>query len=375
VNEPYKQASLHQETTMKIDSKNKWRKILLLLACSIIIKIISFFPGFIEAFYSTGIYPYLATFFRILTCSMPFSFGDIFYAAITIWLIISIFRFFKKRLKKQLGKEKLIDGLRKIIQIVLIIYIFFNIAWGLNYNRLGISYQLQIEPQKYTADDLKDLTKVLIDSVNNSRKRMDDSVTYPSNKFFFKDAVSAYDKAKKQYPFLNYRIASVKSSMYGNIGNYLGFLGYYNPFTGEAQVNTTMPRFVIPYTTCHEMAHQLGYGDEDEANFVGYLSAKSSSNPMFHYSVYFDLYLYANSALFMRDSLAARNNYKQLDTLVKQDIIAYRKFLRSHTNPVEPIIRIFYGEYLKANNQPKGIDTYDEVVAWLMAYRKKYGAI
>jgi hypothetical protein len=77
----------------------------------------------------------------------------------------------------------------------------------------------------------------------------------------------------------------------------------------------------------------------------------------------------------MRDSAAARANFRGLDTLVKQDYRRYRKFLLSYKNPVEPIIRLFYGEYLKANNQPKGIDTYNEVVAWLIAYEKKFGKI
>jgi hypothetical protein len=36
---------------------------------------------------------------------------------------------------------------------------------------------------------------------------------------------------------------------------------------------------------------------------------------------------------------------------------------------------LLYGNYLKANNQPKGIETYNEVVSWLIAYRKKYGEL
>jgi len=79
--------------------------------------------------------------------------------------------------------------------------------------------------------------------------------------------------------------------------------------------------------------------------------------------------------LYCRDSLAAKANYKLLDTLVRKDIVYYRKFLREHQNPIEPFITLLYGNYLKANNQPKGIETYDEVVSWLIAYRKKYGEL
>jgi hypothetical protein len=32
-----------------------------------------------------------------------------------------------------------------------------------------------------------------------------------------------------------------------------------------------------------------------------------------------------------------------------------------------------YGQFLKANNQPAGKRSYNEVVAWLVAYYKRYG--
>ena len=123
------------------------------------------------------------------------------------------------------------------------------------------------------------------------------------------------------------------------------------------------------------MGHQLGYGTEDEANFSGYLAAKSSKENTFKYSVYFDLYLYANRELYSRDSLAAKANYKLLDTLVRKDISTYRDFLKNHQNPIEPYITELYGKYLQANNQPNGMDTYDEVIGWLIAYKKKYGEL
>ena len=89
--------------------------------------------------------------------------------------------------------------------------------------------------------------------------------------------------------------------MWGWLGNYSGFTGYYNPFTGESQVNSTVPVFTIPYTACHEVAHQLGYAKEMEANFAGYLAASTSDDNFFRYSVYLDLFRYANRNLFLLD--------------------------------------------------------------------------
>lgn len=35
-----------------------------------------------------------------------------------------------------------------------------------------------------------------------------------------------------------------------------------------------------PFVACHETAHSMGYGAEDEANFIGFISASESDNPM-----------------------------------------------------------------------------------------------
>jgi len=359
---------------VKNDKRAAWRKIIILLIVAIALKIVSSYPNFIEQYYTGTVYPVIASVLRALTGWIPFSVGDVIYSLCVIWLIIRLYKTSHATIKRKVTKESFFRSFQRSIIIILWIYVLFNALWGLNYNRLGIEYQLQLEPEKYSAEDLKGITQQLIAKVNDSRRQLDGQ-TYPSNKIIFREAKEAYDSTKRKYPFLNYKVESIKSSLYGFFGNYLGFLGYYNPFTGEAQVNVTVPRFVIPFTTCHEMAHQLGYGDEDEANFAGYLAAKSSKENTFKYSVYYELFAYANRELFMRDSLAAKANYKLLDTLVKKDILDYRKFLRAHQNPIEPFITLLYGNYLKANNQPQGIETYDEVVSWLIAYKKKYGEL
>ena len=131
---------------------------------------------------------------------------------------------------------------------------------------------------------------------------------------------------RKNIPFIEYKGASVKSSFYGWLGNYLGFTGYYNPFTGEAQVNTTVPKFLLPFITLHEMGHQLGYAKEDEANFSGYLAAANSHDTLFQYSAYLDLFVYANREVFYFDSSASKNAVKQLIPEVKADLLEWKRF-------------------------------------------------
>ena len=107
----------------------------------------------------------------------------------------------------------------------------------------------------------------------------------------------------------------------GNIGKYGGFLGYYNPFSGEAQVNTKVPAFIIPFTACHEIGHQLGFASESEASFVGYLAVRSGNLPCLIIRHILTCLGYANAELYSRDSVAAKQNAILLDTLVQKDML------------------------------------------------------
>ena len=112
---------------------------------------------------------------------------------------------------------------------------------------------------------------------------------------------------------------------------------------------------------------------ENEANFVAFLSCMYSDSPVVLYSMYFDMYNYATGEMARRDTARAKAFNKLLHPQVTADIKTLRAFLKSHRNPVESFIMWGYGHYLKANNQPGGKMTYNEVVGWLVAYYKKYG--
>jgi hypothetical protein len=129
---------------------------------------------------------------------------------------------------------------------------------------------------------------------------------------------AAYKAAEARYPFLVYTPASVKPSIYSYLGNYLGFQGYYNPFSGEGQVNTTIPRFLEPFVTAHEIAHQVGYARENEANFVAYLACREYESPAFRYSLYLDMYGYALGEVYRRDTAMARRFQEKVHPQVKR---------------------------------------------------------
>jgi len=347
---------------------------IILIIAAVAVKIFSLFPPAVEKYYSAGIYPVISRTQRILLGWIPVSVGDIFYAVIIIWILAKIISFLRKLFLRRLTRAYFLYAAQKIIFLCLWIYIAFNIAWGLNYNRLGIAYQLQLNVKKYSTAELSEMLQIIVDRLNATDSLAHSKRAELANKhFLFAEAVDSYRDLEKQQNFFAYHSPSVKPSIFSYVGDYLGFTGYYNPFSGEAQVNTTVPLSIQPFTTCHEMGHQLGYAKESEANFSGYLAAKSSDNIAFRYSVYFDMYLYAARGLYVRDSNLVKKYRDELNPSVRNDYKELKNFFKKYQNPVDPFIGRLYGRFLKANQQPQGLMSYDEVIAWLIAYYKKFG--
>ncbi len=374
---------MNRQTTI---SRAQWVRLGLLFVLALIISLFSLFPERVEKIYSRGIYPAIGTTLRMITRWVPFSIGDVVYTFVVIFLIVKAVRAGIHVYHKQYSRPRFLNLLYRAARFILWAYVIFKLIWGLNYDRAGIAYQLNIAKATYTKEEVTQLTNQLIDKVNECRRLIKDTtLPKPSLDSIYREAFQSYQTVSYEFDFLNYSDRSVKSSLFSGIGDYMGFSGYYNPFTGEAQLRTDIPRVLIPYIACHEMAHQLGYASESEANFVGYLAAAASKDPFFRYSVYYDLFSYAQGEeilMFLEQDIDSKTfesmmqyNRSHLDTLVKKDRREIREFFNKRRNRISPAISGLYDQYLKMNKQSKGVGSYDEVIGWLIAYQKKYGKL
>lgn len=362
-----------------------WLRLLPVALLAVAITILGFFPSFVENVYSTTLYPAISLLLRLFTRWIPFSLGDLIYIVFIFRIVLFLTRFIVAVVRKTLRSGWLARSVFWSVHFLLWAYIVFKLLWALNYDRLGIGYQLQVKQSPYTKTELVTLTNQLIDKLNETRRLLPDSVLpEKSTDSLFHAAFLAYQSASFNYDFLNYRNRSVKKSMFTGLADYMGFSGYYNPFTGEAQVRTDIPRILVPYIVCHEMAHQLGYASEAEANFVGYLAASASPDPYVRYSVYLDLFSYAQGeelSLLSQDETRAEFdsiihlNRVKLDTLVKRDRQQIRAFFYKRSNRISPVVSSVYDQYLKMNKQSDGIRSYNKVIGLLLAYQRRYGRL
>ena len=69
------------------------------------------------------------------------------------------------------------------------------------------------------------------------------------------------------------------------------------------------------------------------------------------------------------------SNKKNTDSLVRKDRKEIREFFFQRANKISPMVSNIYDQYLKLNKQLAGIDSYNEVIGWLLSYQRKYGKL
>ena len=341
-----------------------------------------YYPAMVERYYSAGLYPVLLNARLWLTGWAPFSIGDLLYTIVFIYLIYNLLRSLINIKKEGVNREKV----WRASAIILLVWISFKLLWGLNYDRLGAGHLLDIEQKAYSGAAVDSLVNELIDSLNSARKLLTeakipvDTLPVGNPAPYFSLAQEAYQSAKSYYTFLPKQAPRVKATLFNPLADYVGFTGYFNPFTAEGQVRTDMPGLELPFVACHETAHMLGFASESEANLIGYLVAIQSTNPYVRYSAYNEIFTYAQREQFVllaqaKDSVgfmgAVAQNRGRLDTLVKQDRKAVRNFFNRHRSSVAPIMSGVYEQYLFLNKQNAGLKSYDEVIGWLIDLKRK----
>ncbi|UWX56004.1 DUF3810 domain-containing protein [Maribacter litopenaei] len=171
---------------------------------------------------------------------------------------------------------------------------------------------------------------------------------------------------------MEYEYPSIKTSLFSTGLTYMGYAGYLNPFTNEAQVNGILPNFRFPIVAGHEIGHQLGYSAENETNFIGYLVTSSNQDPYFQYAAYAYVLGYCLSDVRRGNIDTFDQLFQNLHPGVQENFREMAIFRQQYENPMEPVFKSIFNSFLKANNQTQGIQSYNGVVSLLIAYHKKY---
>jgi hypothetical protein len=247
------------------------------------------------------------------------------------------------------------------------------LSWGLNYFRQPLYKHLNLTNEKYTPAQLLTVTDSLIDRANSLQFELtkNDSLTVEIPYGFqniLQKTPSGYDYIA-DYTGLSYKLPCIKASLFSKQISYMQVSGYLNPFTGEAQINKFYPKIFIPSIASHEVAHQLGFGPENEANFLGYLAATHHPDKYFQYSGTIDALYYFLIEIRRYDKELYKKTLKKIHKGILKNFQAAYEFSNRYHFPID--FSSTYDTYLKINKQKSGIRSYNEMVRLVIAYELK----
>ncbi|REC42643.1 DUF3810 domain-containing protein [Chryseobacterium sp. 5_R23647] len=301
---------------------------------------------------------------QLLFAWISFSFGDLLYILLGILLIYLIIKLFKKKTRS--------NALFKIFIVLNITYFTYQVFWGMLYFQTPIIAKLP--ETKVTLEIRKALALEYLEKSKATRKLVKED---KKGVFVIKDLNAIQqeilDRQKTLPTFITQKessdINSFKPSLFRKTMSFTGILGYYNPFTAEAQFNAELPSSYLPFTLSHESSHQLGFAREQEANFIGYLIGVHSKNPELRYSTeYFTLKSLLNSIV-DEDEAFVKMTLENYSAEMKRDRLNEKKFVAEHQGYLNDFFGFTNNLFLKSNQQ-EGSITYSYFIDLLVRYKR-----
>lgn len=345
------------------------RKLIVILILVVLLTIIqNVLPAHskVVTFYDAYIFRPFQSVRNIVFSLIPVSIGDIAYILTAIALVYLIFKWIYYLIHFREKKERLGMSLLQTLIVMGFIYIFFLLGWGGNYYKPSLSAYWNLDKTHWSRDStLEQFDQFLIDKLNEYAsgyreehfKKIDQDA-----QLYFKTYTDSRTK--------NFGM-KVKPSAFGYLMQHLGIQGYYNPWTGEAQVNRYLPPFMLPFVICHEMAHQAGIAAEDDANLLSYAISTVAEDSLFRYSAYFNLWLYTHARLKKIAPEKAEYLKKSLNTITLAHLDTLRKIRRKYDSEISMYSGTLYDGYLKLHHQKDGIESYNKVAISAWAWEQK----
>lgn len=351
--------------------------------------------------YVANIFPVWLNTYARLTSMVPFSVGEIM---LVLAVLITLFGvgFFIFNL---IRRNKYKDSLKRFG--VAYAWLVLAVAYIMTLNCF-ILYHASDFSEKYMSNEIKKQDALLVDSSDNAVARVrtggysqkeiallrdfivgkcnelaqeiehDDSGTAYYDGDLVEAATAAMRKLGEDYEQLSGFYVTPKYLACSEFFSQQYIMGYYFPFSLEANINSVMYITNVAPTVCHELAHTKGFINEDDANMIGFLACINSDDVFLQYCGYLSVLNYVNND-FYESINKNTNEYKshvRISDVVADDNIfltreewqAVEKKAVVKTETVKKVSNTFTETTLKLNGVEEGMQQYNKVVELLLVY-------
>lgn len=311
-----------------------------------------------------------------LTGGIPFSLAEAFIVSVPVIAIAYIVASTVST-KRDTSNRNYYRWMRPLLSVILSVLTLFLTAFGPAYGRYKLADNLGLEQAPVSAEELYSAGRAVAEELNG----IIDEVSFDVNgasvmPYDYDTLVEKVNEAFKKYAasadYISHFNSEPKPIALSEPMTYTHISGVYTFITGESNVNTNYPDFLMPFTMAHEMAHQRGIAREDEANFVAFLVCIGSDDAYIRYSGY------ANMAQYLSTALNSADRAKYTDLMVNylpddilKEFIAYSEFFDKYReSTASDVTGAVNNAFLQSQGQSAGTKSYGLVVDLAVAYYK-----
>ena len=288
---------------MRTSAKKKWKLLIpvLLILVSLLLNLAGWMSSSFCNSYLTYIFPlWVETYGRIMGI-LPFSAGEIMLylaaALIILFLIWALLRILiYPLLPAKEGKVFRCCG-TVFFWIVGVVCVIMTLNCFLLYHVSPINERYTIgenSKDQYSAEEIGILRDYVVERANELsaiiKRDENGNLLYEGD--MKQEAKRQMQRLSSSYQNLTGYYPDPKPLTNSAFFSQQYIMGYYFPFSMEANYNNIMCEINMPVTMCHELSHLKGFIREDEANFIGYLACVDSEDDFFRYSAYLSVIAY-----------------------------------------------------------------------------------
>lgn len=230
----------------------------------------------------------------------------------------------------------------------------------------------------YTKKNLATLRDYLVEQCNTLADQIDrdEQGTAVYSGDLIAESVHAMETMGQQYDRLSGYYVTPKYLKCSEFFSQQYIMGYYFPFSMEANINSVMYITNVAPTVCHELAHTKGFIFENDANMIGYLACIQSDDTFLQYCGYLSVLNYVNNDFYKSVNKSTYKKHIRISDrvaddnvfLTREDWQAVEKTAVVKTSTVKKVSNNFLNTNLKLNGVDEGIQQYNEVVNLLLDY-------
>jgi hypothetical protein len=313
--------------------------------------------GWIETYYSDGLFQVLGVFLTVLFGWTSFPIGWLLLFLVCISIIFQV----GKTLRNRNRIEKLKYLFLYSCNVLALVFVIFIWTWGWNYKGINQAFDETTPLPNYTKSEIDSFLKEEVEEwIKFEAEPMDvkylEEMSYENDVNELLNKVLPKEKTKTKFSF----IKKIKEGLYFLFGG----AGLYVFWTGEPSIDMGLHYLARPIVVAHEKAHSCGISGEGECDFYAFQALYNSENislkRAYHVSMIRELLRIKRINYAVDYEEAVMNFPSSLQSLILDIKTKHKSY---------PLLSTWFREYLydrflKSQGINQGIENYSSGFLW-----------